>query len=133
MTLYYGSIEAARNAWRAVARRAKALGGRRVEITLYGQIVTDHDALDHEEYSEEMGCPVHGGDVKKRYTFGVYEDAEVFTFKGCKCAVCVNTASLQCGVALGGEVTYHESYSGAQGRASLIKASESVKNAPFAY
>jgi hypothetical protein len=127
---FYGTIEAAREAWRAVAKLAKNMGGYPVELTTYGQVVTEMTYLD-QECDIEMGCPVHGSPVKKRYTFGMYEDAEVFTFKGCKCAVCVNTASLQCGVALGHELTYHGSYDSAHGRATLIKMQEAVSNAPF--
>jgi hypothetical protein len=38
-------------------------------------------------YSEE--CPVHGGEVKKEYTFGRYEDATLYTHRGCKCCVLI--------------------------------------------
>lgn len=84
------------------------------------------------DWDELQGCPEHGGDVRKIYTFGKFGDAEVATFHGCKCAVCTNAASLLCGPALGGEVTYHTSYSSAAGRATLIKMGEAIANAPFA-
>lgn len=133
MTRYYGSIEHAREAWRSVAKRAKSQGGKDVEVTNHGQIVTDGDALDHECYSDaEEVCPVHGGSTKKIYSFGVYNDAEVRTFSGCKCAVCTNVdAIVGGGVQLGGEITYHSNYSGAHGRATLIKAGAAIANAPF--
>lgn len=79
---------------------------------------------------EDDPCPKHGTPVRKTYTFG-QRDAEVTTFSGCRCAVCVNTASLQCGTAMGHEYTYHKSYSEAAGRARLIVMQEDVDNAPF--
>lgn len=83
-------------------------------------------------WDEVHGCPEHGGKVRKIYRFGKFEDAEVATFHGCKCAVCTNVASLLCGPAIGGEVTYHTSYTAAAGRATLIKMKEAAANAPFA-
>jgi hypothetical protein len=38
-------------------------------------------------YTEE--CPIHGGEVKKEYTFGRYEDATLYTHHGCKCCVLI--------------------------------------------
>lgn len=81
-----------------------------------------------ENWDGSNGCPLHQSKIKKVYTFGRYGDAEVYTFKGCKCAVCINEASLLCGPALGHEITCHNSYSGAEGRARLIVASEDVIN-----
>src|SRR4051812_35078595 len=89
----------------------------------------EHDTLT--EWSEECGCPRHGGGVKKVYRFGQYEDADVVVFHGCKCAVCINVASLSAGVPLGHEYTYHKCYQSAAGRATLIKMQESAANAPF--
>jgi hypothetical protein len=91
----------------------------------------NHETLPT-NYCEEEGCPAHKTPVKKRYTFGKFGDAEVFTFRGCGCAVCVNAASLACGVPLGHEVTYHTSYPEAAGRATLIKMQEAVANRAFA-
>lgn len=91
----------------------------------------NHTALTG--WDEPQGCPQHAGSkLRKIYTFGQYGDAEVATFNGCKCAVCTNVASLLCGPPLGGEITYHTSYSAAAGRAQLIKMSEAAANAPFA-
>ena len=92
----------------------------------------NHETIDGREWSEEMGCPVHGSPVKKVYTFGKFEDASVTVFRGCKCAVCHNLASLQCGVPLGHEITYHIDYASAAGRATLIKMQEAVANQAFA-
>ena len=94
---------------------------------------TDHTYLPA-DYSEADGkCPAHPASrTRKIYTFGKFGDAEVVTFSGCKCAVCINAASLQCGPALGHEYTYHSNYSNAAGRAKLIKMQEQVANAPFA-
>ena len=39
------------------------------------------------QYSEE--CPIHGGEVKKEYTFGRYADATIFTHHGCNCCVLI--------------------------------------------
>ena len=39
------------------------------------------------QYDEE--CPVHGGEVKKEYTFGRYADATIFTHHGCNCCVLI--------------------------------------------
>ena len=89
----------------------------------------DHDIID--PAGDEFVCPVHGSAHKKTYTFGMYEDAEIHVFRGCPCAVCVNVASLLCGVPRGDEFTYHTSYASASGRARLIKALEDVSNAPF--
>lgn len=83
-------------------------------------------------WDETDGCPIHGGEVRKIYRFGKYEDAEVATFRGCQCAVCTNVASLLCGPARGGEVTYHLNYASAAGRATLIKMGEAAANRPFA-
>jgi hypothetical protein len=83
--------------------------------------------------TNEGSCPAHRENrAKKTYTFGMFRDAEVIVFDGCKCAICANTAALQCGSAMGHELTYHTSYSDAAGRAKLIKMQESVSNAPFA-
>jgi hypothetical protein len=79
----------------------------------------------------EDGCPEHGGSIRKAYRFGQYEDATVYTFWDCHCAVCVNEASLRCGVALGHEYTYHQTYGDAAGRARLIATGEAMANAPF--
>lgn len=94
-----------------------------------GSGLSDHTFITG--WCEEMGCPKHANGVKKTYTFGKYGDAEVVTFKGCGCAVCINVASLLLGVPLGTEYTYHTSYGNASGRATLIKMKESVDNAPF--
>lgn len=83
------------------------------------------------DWSED-NCPVHDTEIRRIYTFGKYGDATVATFRGCGCAVCTNEASLQCGVALGHEVTYHTNYADAAGRATLIKMQESIANSPFA-
>jgi hypothetical protein len=57
---------------------------------------------------QEDPCPVHNTPIRKIYTFGRYADAEVVTFSGCSCAVCINAASLLLGE-IGGEYTYHTS------------------------
>jgi hypothetical protein len=80
----------------------------------------------------EDPCPVHATPIRKIYTFGRYADAEVATFRGCSCAICVNAASLLLGES-GGEYTYHTSYDAAAGRATLIKMQEAADNAPFEY
>ena len=90
--------------------------------------MNNHDYLT--DWHEDA-CPQHGTPIRKRYTFGKYADASVYTFRGCRCAVCVNEASLQCGVPFGHEYTYHTSYNDAHGRATLIKMQEAVDNAPF--
>jgi hypothetical protein len=92
----------------------------------------NHEIIPAGEWCEEMGCPVHKNEVKKIYRFGQYEDANVVVFRGCKCAVCINVASLSAGVPLGHEYTYHTSYACAAGRATLIKMQEAVANRPFA-
>lgn len=84
--------------------------------------------MNLQDYEDGDPCPQHGTAHRKGYTFGGYGDAEVHVFNGCGCAVCVNEASLLCGVPLGGEITLHDSYSAAEGRARLIVAGESVAN-----
>jgi hypothetical protein len=80
----------------------------------------DHTVLD--VWAEDP-CPVHDTPIRKIYNFGKYNDAEVATFAGCRCAVCTNQASLVAG-RLGHEVTYHRSWGGAEGRARLIVMQE---------
>lgn len=82
-----------------------------------------------QHWTESDGCPLHGKPIYKTYTFGKYGDASVTTFKGCRCAVCVNEASLQCGVPLGHEISHHGSYAEASGRARLIVMKENADNA----
>ncbi len=65
-------------------------------------------------------CPVHKNIVRKVYTFGRYEDAEVVTYQGCDCAVCVKHEDMD------SDATYHTSYSSASSRASYIKQSFNV-------
>lgn len=98
--------------------------------TSKGETMQNHEFIS--DWNDESTCPEHGTKVRKVYTFGRFEDAEVYTFTGCRCAVCINTASLQCGVATGTEFTYHKSYGEASGRATLIKMQESIANQPFA-
>lgn len=62
-------------------------------------------------------CPQHNLPLKKEYCFGAL-DAWVYTFKGCKCAVC--------DTGFGGHRTYHPTYEQAQSKATLRKALNAV-------
>ena len=86
----------------------------------------------HPNWDESNGCPEHGTKMKKRYVFGQWQDAEVIVFHGCQCAMCINSASFQCGVPTGFEITHHPSYAEASGRATLIKMQEAIDNKAFA-
>jgi hypothetical protein len=91
---------------------------------------TDTNTLDT-DWVCEQACPDHATPARKTYYFGAYQDAEVTTFTGCRCAVSVNAASLLAG-ALGHEIQYHaDGYNAAAGRARLIAAGEAVANRPF--
>ena len=72
-------------------------------------------------YSEE--CPAHGGEVKKEYTFGRYEDATLYTHHGCKCCVLITRD-------LGGmenEIALMGRYSDLAGTATLHKLLQNAK------
>jgi len=78
------------------------------------------------DWDEADGCPVHSGEVKKAYDFGLRE-AEVVVFTACRCAVCVNHDGSDSKTA----VTYHTAYNSASGRARLVVESAKAANAPF--
>ena len=56
-------------------------------------------------------CPQHNTEVKKEYSFGSSEDARVYTFSGCKCAIFHSFES-----------TYHQSYKQASGQGKMQSA-----------
>lgn len=51
------------------------------------EIVRNGDHLPDCGY--EIGCPVHGGPVRKVYTYGstMSAETEVYAYRGCGCAV----------------------------------------------
>jgi len=63
-------------------------------------------------------CPVHGGESKKEYDFGM-EDATVIVYGGCQCAICIDKSA-----GFGDTGSYHTSYQSAAGVARLIVAGE---------
>ena len=80
-------------------------------------VIFDADTDTGIEYET---CPVHNTPVRKVYSFGRYEDAEVVTYQGCQCAVCVKRNDMF------SDATYHTSYDNASARASYIKQSFNV-------
>ncbi len=89
------------------------------EVKLPGTNVVVFDANEYDET-----CPIHGGDVKKEYSFGIYRDATIFTHECCKCCVLITYD-------MGGYVNdsaYRGSYSELQGAATLHKEMNKVKN-----
>ncbi len=56
-------------------------------------------------------CPQHGTELRAEYDFGMH-DARVYTFTGCRCAVCCVIDAIQ-------DATYHTDYNSAAGRARL--------------
>ena len=72
----------------------------------------NHDTLE----AAPDECPMHGGEVRKIYRFGAYEDSEVRVYNGCKCAVCERLDPV--GI-LPAAVTFHTSYNDAHGVAKL--------------
>ena len=91
---------------------------------------TDTNTLDT-DWVCEQACPNHATPARKTYYFGAYQDAEVTTFTGCRCAVSVNAASLL-KRETAHEIQYHaDGYNAAAGRARLIAAGEAVANRPF--
>lgn len=65
-------------------------------------------------------CPVHQTPVRRTYTFGRYQDAEVVTYSGCACAVSVKMCDMF------SNAVYHTSYGSAESRASYLKQSASA-------
>lgn len=77
--------------------------------------------------NETDTCPVHGGEVKREYTFGM-SDADVLTYEGCKCACCINRAD-----GFGDTATHHPSYTSAAGAARLIIAGEKAFTGKYGF
>ena len=71
------------------------------------------------EFNDE--CPVHETEIKSEYDFGI-QDSTVYTFKGCRCAVCHDSERGW----MNGQ-TYWDSYEGAEGAARLIVAVNSSR------
>jgi hypothetical protein len=65
-------------------------------------------------------CPVHDTPVRRIYDFGYHGDAEVITYSGCSCAVCIKHEDLL------SDATYHTNYQDAASRAEYIKQSFNV-------
>jgi hypothetical protein len=89
------------------------------EVKLPGTNITVFDASD---YNDE--CPVHGGEMKKEYNFGIHNDATIFTHHGCRCCVMISHD-------LGGYVNdsaYLGSYDELKGCAVLHREYNKVKN-----
>lgn len=74
----------------------------------------DHDRI--EDYNDV--CPVHGGDVKKRYGFGssMTGETDVYVFTTCRCAVAVRHDPVG---TYESTATYHTSYDNASGVGKL--------------
>jgi len=71
-------------------------------------------------------CPVHGGGIKKTYTFGSTMSAEtdVSVFRGCQCAVAVRHDPI--GI-LRSAASYHKSFNSASGVGKLHAAMAAAK------
>ncbi len=82
------------------------------------------NGMAFEDWQEDEGCPIHGEEcqVQKSYDFGL-QDAEVFVFSGCGCAVCVEKPLA------GGQGTprYYKSYDDATGEALLAMQIHAAK------
>ena len=87
--------------------------------------ISEYNGVNYAEH--EYSCPVHGGKVKKVYSFGGYGDADVSVFHGCGCALCADcerawviSAELkEHGIESSG-ASYHRSYNEACGKARLV-------------
>lgn len=66
-------------------------------------------------------CPVHGGEVKKEYDFGMM-DASVFVYQGCGCAV-----GYDCERAFYTGARYFTNYNNAAGYARLVVAGNAAR------
>ena len=77
-------------------------------------MLTATEIKEMSEVEFEDCCPVHGGEVKKTYTFGSTMSAEtdVHVFHGCKCAVSESHDPVGTYPSV---ARYHESYSNASG------------------
>ena len=75
-------------------------------------------------FEESAGCPRHGNRVRKCYTFGMYGYAEVWTFRGCRCAVAVRKDPV--GI-LNPTATLHADYPAASGVAEMHKQMMNAK------
>ena len=73
-------------------------------------LLPDHDETDP--------CPVHGGNLRKIYTYGstMSGETDVCTFIGCRCAVSIKHDPVGTYPA---SVMYHDSFSAAEGRGRL--------------
>lgn len=78
-------------------------------------------SFDSNEYDET--CPIHGGEVKKEYTYGYFRDASIFTHQGCKCCVLLSTDM----AGYTNEVAYLGSYDELHGMARLHRETNKVK------
>lgn len=72
-----------------------------------------------------MKCPEHGTKVKKIYSYGKYRDADVYTFKGCKCAVAQQHDPV-------GQYQYQPTYTTSfDDAAAIAKFSKAVQGATY--
>ena len=76
---------------------------------------------DHEYFDFDDVCPVHEGELKAEYNFGMM-DATVYTFVGCSCAVAYDSER---GFYKG--ACYFTSYPNAEGYARLVVAGNSAR------
>lgn len=83
----------------------------------------DGDAVEYYEITDE--CPVHGGTVKREYTFGRYQDATVYTYTNCSCAGCLHADPYKLGE---DSATYHTSWRSAQSKAQYAKQVNTAAN-----
>lgn len=82
------------------------------------------NGMAFDDWQEEDGCPIHSEEsqVKKSYDFGL-QDAEVFVFSGCQCAMCIEKPLA------GGQGTprYYKTYADATGEAILATQIHAAK------
>lgn len=85
---------------------------------------TQGETMQNGEYFEfNDTCPVHGGEIKAEYDFGM-GDATVYTFHGCKCGVAHDSER---GHYKG--QAYFNSYDVADGYARLVVAGNAADDA----